>query len=723
MTIDVNRLLLVLIILTTFSVGIYVQLKDRRSAINTSFNIMAMTIVVWTFCIFMILTLWRYTNPIIWVRASYSAGTLMTTSFTIFSLIFSYGELRPVKKFMMVLIPLCIFMAILSMTNYSVVSIDYEDGKIKNVVYGIGNIIWAIFVISCLIVIQYFLISKWRKGNGIERLKIKYMYLGVAIATTCMLLTNITLPILGFEKAIGYGPVSIITMLGFIAYSIVKHRLMDIRIFIRKGIVYSVLMAIATVVVGLIVIGIPSAFPELEKVHSAVVVLIGGGFIIFAMKPFYHDIKEFSQVFILKDQYRNQSILANFSSSVAETLDMEKLLELIFNTTIEAMRVDNASLWMFDSKTGLFKLAYSCGVKSDELAKSINPDSPIESYLQINNKPIAKDELAKLKKTDVYDELENEFNELKAEIAIPLMANNQLIGVFYLGNKHHNRMYFEEDIAFLKAIMSQSSVAIQNAKLHKQVVNMEKLSLLGRLSAELAHEIKNPLVTIKTAFEFIVSQESGDSYELDDNFKVFCNLALGETNRIDRLIKQLLMLGRPSPPKFEWCDANKILDETILLLKRNIEENSIELIDKRDNTLIEIYADKDQLKQVFINIAQNSIEAMKNGGKLEIAMTLDSDFDESNNNTDDLLESKNRVIIKISDTGEGMTKEELKNIFEPFYTQKVTGTGLGLAIVSNIIREHNGIIEVESVEGSGTTFTINIPQVCQGAKMSLAEQI
>ncbi|HGE73264.1 TPA: hypothetical protein ENX78_20710, partial [Candidatus Poribacteria bacterium] len=286
-----------------------------------------------------------------------------------------------------------------------------------------------------------------------------------------------------------------------------------------------------------------------------------------------------------------------------------------------------------------------------------------------------------------------------------------------LGERSNKSIYFEEDISFLKTIMTQSAIAIQNVNLHRQVVNMEKLSFLGKLSAELAHEIKNPLVTIKTAFEFLMSDQS--EQKINEDFRNFVGLALQETNRINDLIKQLLNLGRSLPPKFEWFNINQVIDDTILLLKPSIIEKEIEINDLRGDHQIEIYADRDQLKQVFLNIGQNAIEAMRKGGRLTIEVIPDFGSDESSeeNNVypekiaDNPYLKSSKLTIKISDTGKGMSRDELENIFEPFYTGKISGTGLGLAIVNNIIKEHNGNIKVDSIEGLGTTFTLELPTI------------
>ncbi|MEK7398088.1 MAG: ATP-binding protein [Candidatus Poribacteria bacterium] len=708
-----NRILLILIMLATLALGIFVQLKDRKNAVNISFNILTITIAIWTFSIFMILTIWDQKNPISCVKAAYATGTFMATSFAIFSIIFLHENHNPAKKYMIFLIPMCIIMAVVAMTKMLIINIDYEDGKIIKVYYGIGNTIWSLYEALCWWLILYSLVKKLRKGSGIERQKVKYMFLGIMPTITFMAFTNILIPAMGHERLIGYGPYFTMIMIGCIAYAIVKHRLMDIRVFIRKGIVYSTLLAVSAIAVALLVIGVPRAFSEMGQVQSAIVFLIGGGFIVFAIRPFSQNLKTLMQTFVFKEQYHYRLALIEFSSNAIKTFYMEKLLDLIFKTVIDNIKMECASLWIKDSQTELYNIVCSYGNSSGNSKTAFSDSDAVMSYLVKVKEPAVKEELEKSLPSEVFDSIEDDFNTLNAEISVPLFAEDKLIGMLCLGSRPHRNLYFEEDITFLKAVMSQSSIAIQNVKLHQQVVNMEKLSFLGRLSAELAHEIKNPLVTIKTAFEFLMSDQSDQ--RISDDFRNFVKLALQETNRINTLIKQLLDLGRSSPPKFEWFDINQVINETFLFLKPSITEKNIEVIDFRNDNPIDTYADKDQLRQVFINIGQNAIDAMKKGGKLtvevvnfraEIAENDELYPEQTNGNC---LETPEALIIKISDTGKGMSKPELKNIFEPFYSGKPSGTGLGLAIVKNIIHEHNGNIKVDSAEGLGTTFTIELP--------------
>lgn len=713
---DINRLLLVLIMIATLTLGFFVFSKAKKNPVNIAFVLLSTTIAIWTFCIFMVLTLWNNRNPIWWVRSAYASGTFMATNFATFALSFLYERFKPIKKYIIVLVPLCIIMALVALSP-KLINFAFVDNKIADIKYGIGEKIWSLYVGACLVITYYSLIKKWRKGSGIERQKVKYIFLGIVPTTTFMAFTNILIPAWGYERTIGYGPFFTMIMIGCIGYAIAKLRLMDIRVFIRKGIVYSLVLAGSAIFIMLVIVGVPYAFPDVGRIQNAVVAIITVVFFAFVVRPFISDIKTLIQAFVFKEQKHYQSAIDEFALKTTKIFQMEKLVDFIFKTIVENLKVKYASVWLRSPKSGSFNIVCSEGFKKDDLKINVSDNNPMISYLARVKEPIVKEELEKRLPPEIFEEIENDFNLLNAQISAPIIADDELKGIITLGERSNKKMYFDEDISFLKTIMNQASIAIQNVTLHQQVVNMEKLSFLGKLSAELAHEIKNPLVTIRTAFELLMSSQSDQ--KIDEDFKKFIGLALKETNRINNLIRQLLNLGRGLPPKFEWFDLNQVIDDAVLLLKPSIIEKNIEINDLRGDHQFEIYADKDQLRQVFLNIGQNAIEAMRNGGRLTIEVIPDFGFEQqsevsecySEKNTDSVSLRSSKAIIKISDTGKGVSKEELEYIFEPFYTGKISGTGLGLAIVNNIIKEHNGNIKVDSLEGLGTTFTLELPMI------------
>jgi len=700
----INTIFLILALCADVLLGILVYLKGRKKLVNIVFGVLAFTIAVWTISIIYMESRWYDPDLDVLkqaVKIAYATGTFPIASFIFFSAIFPYGSLNKAKKYLFFLCPIAFALAATSLSDNSIKEIIFVDNEI-NAEYGIVIQIWTIYAAISYGIILYNLGSKWIKGNGIDKQRIQYVFLGVVLTTTFIGLTNIFVPfLLGYANLSRFGPYFVMIMVACIAYAIIKLRLMDIRVFIKKGIAYSLLLAVTALAIGLLVVGIPHIFPNLGNGQYVLVSLLTGSFIVFALRPLNHALKELIDDFILKDQQYYQEALNNFAQKASKTLDLKKLLDLAFETTVDILKVEKGSLWLLDEERELYAPAIILGLRSDDMPADFSSENDIIQHLISTRKPIIREELENSLPIEDYDRIETCFRELKSEALIPLFAEDRLIGIMNLDTKSTGRIYYKEDIDLIEFIIEQSSIAIQNAMLHQQILQAENLASIGQLSAELAHEIKNPLLTIKTCLQLSLEHECEVGIDKD-----FFMLALDETDKIDRHIRQLLNLARSKSPNFAWCDVNQVIGNTIKKL-RTATSGNIEFVDLRSYDLPEIYADKEQIDQVFFNIGLNAIEAMGNGGRLTIETLLRL------NNSSDLYftnqEMGDSIVIRICDTGRGMSKEELRNVFNPFYSKKNTGTGLGLAIVRNIIREHKGLIDVNSSKESGTVFTIEFP--------------
>ncbi len=222
----------------------------------------------------------------------------------------------------------------------------------------------------------------------------------------------------------------------------------------------------------------------------------------------------------------------------------------------------------------------------------------------------------------------------------------------------------------------------------------DRLSSLGLLTAGLAHEIRNPLVAIRTFTQLLPER-----YEDAEFREGFQGLALKEVDRICGLINDLLSFARPSRPNVAEENMNDIVDGIARILETEAKEKSVEITRDFTPTLPKIWVDKEQLKQVFMNLILNAIQAMKEGGSIFISTRITS----RNEHSDQFVQ------VEIRDTGIGISPESLEHIFDPFFTNKDEGSGLGLSISHQIVQEHGGHVTVESKVGVGTTFFINLP--------------
>lgn len=227
-------------------------------------------------------------------------------------------------------------------------------------------------------------------------------------------------------------------------------------------------------------------------------------------------------------------------------------------------------------------------------------------------------------------------------------------------------------------------------KLEKEMRENERLAAVGRMAAGVAHEVRNPLSSIKGLALLLKEKFTSQSKENET-----AKLLIQEVERMNRTISELLSFARPAPLKLQRVDLEKLLLEELKLIEPDTKNNNIVTTSFIDKGLEKIMADRDRLKQVFINILLNAVQAMEKGGELKVSAKN--------------VEDGNFVEVKISDTGKGIDASSLDQVFFPYFTTKHGGTGIGLAISQKIISDHNGSIRINSIQGQGTIVSVLLP--------------
>jgi two-component system NtrC family sensor kinase len=224
-----------------------------------------------------------------------------------------------------------------------------------------------------------------------------------------------------------------------------------------------------------------------------------------------------------------------------------------------------------------------------------------------------------------------------------------------------------------------------------QLLQAEKLAAMGRLTSQIAHELNNPLYGIMNTLELLKTEVPPENRR-----RKILDMALSETVRLSDLLRKMLSFSKPDQEEKQAVDINVLLDEILLLHEKQLRENDIQIVRSFADNLPNVHASKNQLRQVFINLIKNSMDAMPDGGTFAVATASEADF----------------VKIEVSDTGIGIEKELQKKIFDSFFTTKdsVKGVGLGLSVCYGFIKEHGGDIQVDSIPGQGAAFTVSLPR-------------
>ncbi len=236
--------------------------------------------------------------------------------------------------------------------------------------------------------------------------------------------------------------------------------------------------------------------------------------------------------------------------------------------------------------------------------------------------------------------------------------------------------------------------------LEEDVRRSDSLASVGVLAAGLAHEIKNPLGGIRGAAQLLQMEIEGD-----EELKSCTDIIIKETDRVSRLLEDLLDFSNPRKLTLGELNVHEVLDSVIALISRSAEGEGVNFISEYDPSIPLIIGDREKLAQVFINIMKNGCEAMKGEGELKIVTRVVSDF---------LLQEgegvRSRVMaVEVADSGEGIEPDNISKLFTPFFTAKKGGTGLGLSVSHSIVKEHKGTIKVKSEHGEGSVFSVFLP--------------
>jgi signal transduction histidine kinase len=299
-------------------------------------------------------------------------------------------------------------------------------------------------------------------------------------------------------------------------------------------------------------------------------------------------------------------------------------------------------------------------------------------------------------------------------ICAPLVHRDKFTGVIVIVNKRAGE-FTEEDANLLEAVSSIVASALDNARLYDdlkqslvekeraqaQLIQSEKIAALGRLAASVAHEINNPLQAVQGCLSLLSEELSG--LQRPEKLSSYLNIVDKEIGRVAGIVQEMRDFARPAPSGTRPTDVISVLEDVLGLAGKQLQQSQVTVERSWGIDVPAIQANPNLLKQVFLNMILNAIDAMSGGGNLHISANV------AQIKAADDQEPRSAVRVEFTDTGHGMSSQELSRLFEPFYTTKEHGSGLGLYISYTIIQSLGGKIEVSSTLGQGTTFTILLP--------------
>ncbi len=402
------------------------------------------------------------------------------------------------------------------------------------------------------------------------------------------------------------------------------------------------------------------------------------------------------------------------------TLNLDETLELILQGVAKGIGFDRVRLYLLDEEKRQLFCRVAVGVEKEKIQNLSLPydrEDNMVSRAIMEGRPFIVEDASRDPRVNL-DLIS--FLDVKSFAVVPLLSREKVLGGIAADNLISETLITEKKVKSLMIFANQAALALENALMYeelkkfsgeledrvrkasarleetqRQLFQSEKLAALGKLSAGIAHEIRNPLTSIKILI-YSLADEMATEASREKDLAVI-EAAIGQVNNI---IKQFLDFARPRPPSPEPLDVRAVLEDTLALLVYEMDAQQVSVEKNYGPDLPPVPMDREQMKQVFLNLLLNAMQAMEGGGAVKIRTGWKANGGDG---------KRHFAEIAIGDTGPGMPPEIRDKIFEPFFSTKEEGIGLGLPIAQRIVEEHGGEIRVESSPGEGATFTVILP--------------
>ncbi len=410
----------------------------------------------------------------------------------------------------------------------------------------------------------------------------------------------------------------------------------------------------------------------------------------------------------------NQAALCIENSGLTETLDIDEILMLVLEGVMKNIGFDRARLYLVNERNDLLECKMAVGLDEEQIKDVSLPLDPRYSVVArsiFEKRPFIIPDVVHDQRVNPV--LKEKFH-LHSLVVIPLVVKEKAMGAIAADRAEPGTSVTREAIESMMTFAQQAGLAIQNASMYQelklfsqqmeerirktsadlrkteaQLVRSEKLAALGQLAAGIAHEIRNPLTSINILIHSLTESLPPETAHRED-LKVIEE----EIQRINRIVEQFLRFARPAPPLFKETDIVVLVEELLQLLKAQMERQRIS-VHRQFSALPLIRLDREQMKQAMLNLLMNAIQAMPGGGRLNLGAQV--------------VEDTPWIKLSVQDSGIGISPEDIKKLFDPFFSTKEGGIGLGLSIAHRIVDQHQGKIEVESRPGRGTVFHLWLP--------------
>jgi two-component system NtrC family sensor kinase len=686
---------------------VIVYRHDRTNPVNRLFALTTATIISWNLNIF---SLYYFNDAAqaFYCSKVFRTGTLLMPP-TVVHLFLTFGGplSRIARAYLIVAYALVTFLIFANAFNWLVAGVQSYGWGYYPVPYPLYSLHTLSVTMNFLVATALLIANVRNAPSAQKRLQAKFWLLGAGIGILAG--TTNLLPIYQI-RIFPVGNVGNVAYTAIVAYAIVRHRLMDIDVVVTKGVAYAAVSFVLIVPAWFATLWLQRlSFGQTHRDFSFAILLmfIAVGLLFPALRMRAQS-RIGQSLFRQKHEYR--AALGVFTRSIVRILDREKLIRELATTLGDALQLDRVAIVLGSDARDAYSVRFAVG--TPPITTEFAEQHALVTSLSRRQQAVLRDEFEASPDPAERTVVAEVCRRNGWEVCIPLTAGSKLIGFISLGGKRKLEAFSAEDLDLLETLGAEAAVALENARLYEElkksqdiIRRADRLSALGTLAAGIAHEVRNPLVSIQTFFQLAPERLHDEEF-----FTTFLGMTSNEVKRISDLITELLAFARSPTRSLRPVDLNETVERVVTLLEPEARKQKLTLVRTLSGTMPFVQADADQIKQVLINLILNAIQATPPEGTIVVCsrsvVHRDVTFGQ----------------VEIRDTGVGIPAEQLDHIFDPFFTTKDKGTGLGLAIAHQIITEHGGFITVGSTEGKGTSFFIDLPACEQSTRLEYAAE-
>ncbi len=548
--------------------------------------------------------------------------------------------------------------------------------------------LWRAWVASYFLLALAILFLRYRRASGqVERQQLALVLLGLGAPFLALPLGWIS-P--AWRRA-GWEHGAWVFMAMLLAYGIARFQLLDVRVVIRRALVYSLLTVIvvigyvgAALALSLLTAGLPDA---LERILNAVLIVL----LALLISPTKDRLQAFVDRVFFPGEAGRADVLHRFSRDLHAELSEDGIAERTLRCILENLNARAA--YLLQERQGIFAATHYAG---DPPPRSLDQrfagDEDLIHSLSQCQEAVTVDQMRVDPRFGAaYVRSWTRLDAMDAALCVPLVAGEgALVGLVVVARRRTRGAYSAADVRFAQGVCNQASIALENARLHRQASEAERLAALGRMASTILHDLRTPIGGMMRCVEALGQEELPPEVR-----NRLATSTLEMMNRLYRMAQQVMDYARGGwTLEMKPVPLGEFVRGLLPVIQADVEEHRIEV-----RLALEyegaVTMDPVRMSQVVYNLVSNARDAMPDGGVLTIGSAT----------------SDTEIAIRITDTGVGIPPERLQRIFEPFVSYKSDrGIGLGLAIANKIVAEHGGCIRVESAVGVGSTFTVVLPR-------------